>query len=127
MPQRGDIHAAVSARQNPLPSSLSRDRLPSGDDDGHKVSVLQVEVERCRRALDALRKANPGIVIDGDDDALDWPAELLVPAEYETMPEGMLRSSALYSIEAWKKGLRLNKSFWPQPVAGHECIQASNV
>lgn len=72
-------------------------------DDGEKEYVLQVEADRCRRALDALRQANPGIVIDGNVDALEWPGELLVPAEYETLPEGGLRAAALSFVRESKQ------------------------
>lgn len=89
-------------------------------DDGNEVHVLQVEIDRWRGALHALRQANQGIVIDRDDRALNWPDEQRVPREYETIPEGAIRRSALYSLSEWKKGNQSNKVFWPQPVGGYE-------
>jgi hypothetical protein len=87
-------------------------------DHGGEVRVLQVEAARCRRAVDALRQANPGIVIDDVGDATDWPGERLVPAEYETMPGGMFRATALASLREWKKGTPMNKASSPQRATG---------
>lgn len=94
-------------------------------DNGDEVTVLESELDRCRRALDALRQANPEIVIDGDlraSDSLvrstDWPGELLVPTEYETIPDETLRESALHGVGEWKKGVRLPIALWPQPGLG---------
>jgi hypothetical protein len=79
-------------------------------DHGGEVEVHLAEIDEYRRVLDALRQANPGIVIDGDRHALDSPGELLVPDEYETLPEGMVRLLASSAVTEWKNGRRSNKA-----------------
>lgn len=58
------LHIDSSARR--LNESYSSTLLPL--DDGGQMFVREGEVDRCRRALEALRRSNPGIVIDGETD-----------------------------------------------------------
>ena len=40
-------------------------------DDGHEMFIREYEIDRCRSALQRLRRSNPGIVIDSDGEAFD--------------------------------------------------------
>jgi hypothetical protein len=71
-------------------------------DDGDELEILRDEVEAYRSALESLRKANPGIVVDRASDALrrsEFPRAL---KNLEKVPD--LRHWAHHFIEQWKEG-----------------------
>lgn len=80
-------------------------------DHGDKLRVLADEAKDYRRALDALRRSHPGIVIDADDGGTagfsrEWP-DLgmipLIPKRYVRIPD-FLTTSTLYVLREWKEG-----------------------
>lgn len=75
--------------------------LAIGDNAG-SVNVPEQEHERCVRALESLRRTKPAIVIDTNDDALQWLGPYMLPAEFDRIP-GVKCVWALKFLREWNK------------------------
>jgi hypothetical protein len=53
--------------------------------------------------MEALLKSNPGLVIDGDVGALEWPEERMVPSMYDYFSEDALGTAARQAVRTWKE------------------------
>lgn len=85
-----------------LGSNYSRNAAPLAINDDGEVDVPQQELEGCVGALEALRRTKPGIVIDANRDALEWPGQYMTPSEFERIP-GPQRVWALQFLREWNK------------------------
>lgn len=80
-------------------------------DYGDQLWVRRADVKGFRRALDALRRAKPGIVIDGDDGGhrgflhawADTRMIPLIPNKYDKIPDFHINSTQ-YLLSEWKEG-----------------------
>lgn len=71
-------------------------------DDDCVTSVPTSDFENCVEALKALRQSHPGIVIDSDSGALNWPwPDDAMPPKYEIIP-GTRRDWTLRFYREWK-------------------------
>lgn len=67
-------------------------------DDGADFEAPASEIGLYRRAFDALRRSHPGMVIDGDENALKWNEDEKISSQYpfrgtpEASRGGFLRS-----------------------------------
>ena len=60
------------------------------------------EIDRWLRAIDALRKAKPELVIDGDLKAFGWPVEQM-PAKWEKPDNSFRTTFAREAVRTWKE------------------------
>jgi hypothetical protein len=60
------------------------------------------EIEGSVRALDALRKSNPGLVVDGDVESDFWDDERMTP-KGDADPDRWMDAQAREAVQAWKQ------------------------
>jgi hypothetical protein len=82
---------------------FDQETLPMPSGLGVVSNIPEDEREGFRRAMEALPKSKPGLVIDGDVDALEWPRERMVPSMFDRIPENSIRGAAQQAVRTWKE------------------------
>ena len=82
-------------------SGADRPRAEVQLDGDHTVEVSQAELGRFCRALESLRRTKPGIVIDGNDDLLEWQGQRMIPSRFTSIP-GPRPKWALELFRKWR-------------------------